>query len=209
MDFITELPESSSYDTILVVVDKLIKYATFIPTNSTVDEKETAELFFKNIVTQYGLPRQIVTNRDSRWIGLFWKEVCKKTNIQRALTTVYHPQADRQTEVMNKTLETALRSYVNPALDNWAQLLHLFAVSYNNMPHSSTSFSPSFLLYGYHPITASTLLQSSEDSIHRPYLSDNNSALNSKDKLVSPQISESFKADTFLDEFKTFRDQAK
>ena len=77
------------------------------------------------------------------------------------------------------------------------------------MPHSSTSLSPSFLLYGYHPITASTLLQSSEDSIHRPYPSDNNSALNSKDKLVSPQVSESFKADIFLDEFKTFRDQSK
>ena len=31
---------------------------------------------------------------DSRWTGSFWKEVCKKMNIQRALTTAYHPQAD-------------------------------------------------------------------------------------------------------------------
>ena len=129
MDFITELPESNGYNTILVIVDKLTKYATFIPTNSTVDEEGTAQLFFKNIVTHYGLPRQVISDRDSRWTSSFWKELCKQMNIQRSLTTAYHPQADGQTEIMNQILETAIRSYVNPALDNWSNLLHPLAFS--------------------------------------------------------------------------------
>ena len=100
MDFITELLDSNGYDSILVIVDKLTTYATFIPTHSSVNEEGTAELFFQHIISQYGPLRQLITDRESRWTGSFWKEICERMNMQRALTTAYHPQADGQTEVM-------------------------------------------------------------------------------------------------------------
>jgi Integrase zinc binding domain len=56
MDFITELPSSQGYDNILVVVDKLTKYAIFIPTTSSVNEEQTAKLFFDHVATTFGLP---------------------------------------------------------------------------------------------------------------------------------------------------------
>ena len=46
MDFIPELPECKGFDNVLVIVDKLTKYAIFIPTTTTITEKATAELFF-------------------------------------------------------------------------------------------------------------------------------------------------------------------
>ena len=52
MDFIPELPESDGYNNILVIVDKLTKYAIFIPTTTTITEKGTAELFFQHMITQ-------------------------------------------------------------------------------------------------------------------------------------------------------------
>jgi Integrase zinc binding domain len=73
MDFITELPESNGYDSILVVIDKLTKYAILIPTYSTVDEVGTAQLFFEQVVSKLGLPRQIISDRHSRWTGAFGK----------------------------------------------------------------------------------------------------------------------------------------
>ena len=60
MDFIPELPLSSRFDNILVIVDKLTKYAIFIPTTISVTEVETAELFFHHI------PRQVITDRNTR-----------------------------------------------------------------------------------------------------------------------------------------------
>jgi len=54
MDFIPELPVSNGYDNVLVIVDKLTKYALFIPTTTTITKKGTAELFFHHIITQYG-----------------------------------------------------------------------------------------------------------------------------------------------------------
>ena len=120
MDVITELPDSAGFNSILVIVDKLTKFAIFLPTHNTVNEEGTAKLFFENIVCSYGIPRQNITDRDSRWTSTFWKEVCKQINNKRSLTTAYHPQADGQTEIMNQTLETALRAYSNPNQDNWS-----------------------------------------------------------------------------------------
>jgi hypothetical protein len=64
MDFIPELPESRGYDNILVIVDKPTKYALFIPMNTTITEKGTAELFFQHVIAQYGIPHQVITDCD-------------------------------------------------------------------------------------------------------------------------------------------------
>jgi len=67
MEFIPELPECEGYGNVLVIVDKLTKYAIFIPTTSAITEKETAELFFQHVICQYGIPRQIISDRDTQW----------------------------------------------------------------------------------------------------------------------------------------------
>jgi transposase InsO family protein len=211
MDFITELPESNGYDSILVVVDKLTKYAIFIPTYSTVDEVGMAQLFFEQVVSKFGLPRQIISDRDPRWTGAFWKETCKQLNIRRGMSTAYHPQTDGQTEIMNQILETALRSYVSPNLDDWSSLLHPFCLAYNNTPHSATSFAPAFLLYGFTPLTPSNLLHPSQDFVNRPRPGVTSPSLpigHAPKEPIDLSTSESDKASEFIAEFHTFRDQA-
>ena len=110
MDFIVELSLSNGFDYILVIVDKLTKFVTLIPTTMGVNKEQTAKIFFVHIFSKYGLLRQIITDRDSHWTGTFWKEVTKRFKIQRAITTAHCPQDDGQTKIMNKVLETALRS---------------------------------------------------------------------------------------------------
>jgi len=108
MDFIPELPGSSRYDDILVIIDKLMKYTIFIPTTTMITEKGTAELFFQHMITQYRIPRQVISDRDTQWKGEFWKKICDWMGMKRALTTAYHPQAAGQTKIMNQTLEIFL-----------------------------------------------------------------------------------------------------
>ena len=64
----------------------------------------------------------------------------------RTLTTVYHPQADGQTEIMNQSLEISLRAYIRPKQDNWVGSLNGLTLSYNSTPHMATSFLPAYLL---------------------------------------------------------------
>ncbi len=151
LDFIPELPESNGFDNILVVVDKLTKYGIFIPTTTTINEIETANLVFKHIICDYGLPRQIISDRDAKWTGKFWEEVCEEMKIKRALTTAHHPQADGQTEILNQTIEIAIRAYVGPERDDWSEMLNPLRLAYNSSVNSSTGYSPAFLLRGYEP----------------------------------------------------------
>jgi len=76
-------------------------------------EKKAAQLFFDKIVTHVGLLKQIISNRDTRWRNSFWKEVCESTGSRRTLTTAYHPQANGQTEILNQTIEVAIRTFIN------------------------------------------------------------------------------------------------
>lgn len=167
MDFIPELPISDGYDSCLVIVDKLTKYGFFIPTTTAVTAVETAKLFFTHIVAHYGLPRQVITDRDVRWRTDFWGQLCKHMGIRRALTTAHHPQADGQTEVLNQTLEIALRAYVSETRDDWATHLDGITLSYNTTPHTATSYPPAYLLRGYLPVTGSSLIHE-PPSIPRP-----------------------------------------
>ena len=77
MDFIPKLPISNGFDNILVIVDKLTKYAIIILTTTRITEEETARLFFKHVISKFGIPRQVISDRDTRWRGDFWKEICR------------------------------------------------------------------------------------------------------------------------------------
>nr|XP_033514146.1 uncharacterized protein LOC117278794 [Nicotiana tomentosiformis] len=73
MDFITYLPKSDNYGTILVVVDRFSKYATFMHASLGCTAKEAAKLFFKNVVKYWRLPRHIISDRDPRFTGNLWR----------------------------------------------------------------------------------------------------------------------------------------
>ena len=109
MDFIVELPRTSSrHDAIFVVVDKFSKMGHFIPTSTTVTAPVTAQLFFDNIVRLHGVPKVIVSDRDVKFTSHFWTSLFDILGTKLAMSKVYHPQTDGQTEWMNRTLEEML-----------------------------------------------------------------------------------------------------
>ena len=64
MDFIIGLPKSERYGSIIVVVDRFSKYATFIAASEDCTTEETTRLFLKNVVKYWGLPKFIISDRD-------------------------------------------------------------------------------------------------------------------------------------------------
>lgn len=154
-DFITKLPKSkepmtnATYDSILVITDKLTKYAHFVPYKETSTAKELAYTFLRNIVSHHGLPKTIISDRDKLFTSKFWKSLTDQLEIRHRLSTAFHPQTDGQTERLNQTLEQYLRSYVNYEQNNWVQLLPTAQWAYNNSTNEQTEMSPQKALYGY------------------------------------------------------------
>jgi cytochrome c biogenesis factor len=75
-------------------------------------------------VRLHGVPKSIVSDRDTRFTSNFWKALWTLLGTKLKMSTAYHPQTDGQTEVTNKTVETMIRAYVNHQLNDWDEYLY-------------------------------------------------------------------------------------
>ena len=67
--------------------------------------RSVAVAFFSRIVTWWGLPRAIVSDRDARFTGKFWRELMSLYGFELLFFTAFHPQTDEMAEVTNRTLK--------------------------------------------------------------------------------------------------------
>ena len=150
LDFITGLPRNQNQnDSIMVVVDKLSKAAHFIPVKTTYKAANIADIFLKQIFRLHGVPKVIISNRDPKFTGNFWKSLFKGLNTTLNFSTSFHPQTDGQTERVNQVLEDLLRMYVKDQPGKWEDYLHLVEFAYNKNYQSSAKFSSFEILYGH------------------------------------------------------------
>jgi hypothetical protein len=87
-----------------------------------------------------------------------------------ALSSAHHPQRDRQTEILNTTIEQMLRANLATDCSSWAKWLGEITFAYNLNVHRSTGYSPNFLLFGYHPRGAAGILNPGGDHVFHPFL---------------------------------------
>ncbi|KAJ1582484.1 hypothetical protein NDA11_004644 [Ustilago hordei] len=156
LDFIEGLPpskkyDSKTYDSILVIVDRLTKFAILAPTHKMVMAKQTAVLLYGHMVRLFGYPDHMVSDRGRQFISGAWKAFAEQMGVKHSLSTAYHPQTDGQTERVNQVIEQYLRMYCNYEQDDWANLLDTAAFVYNNTVHNSIGVSPFFACYGWNP----------------------------------------------------------
>ncbi len=156
MDFVTGLLISAnwkgdSYDSILVIVDRLTKMVHYVPVKITINVSGLAKVIIDVVVRHHGVPESIMTDRGSLFISKFWSSLCYFLGIERKLSTAFHPQTDGQTERQNSTMEAYLKAFVNWEQNDWARLLPMAEFAYNNAKNASTGHTPFKLNCGYNP----------------------------------------------------------
>ncbi len=148
MNFIIDLSFLKDKNVILTVICRLIKkrhYISCFIDDEKITAEKTAELMLQWIYWIHELLDFIVSNRDSQFIFILWKLLCKKLDINLQLFTVYHSQINDQSEWVNQNVEKYLQFFCLYIQNDWAKLLFMIEFVDNNALFS-VIFSISFFL---------------------------------------------------------------
>jgi hypothetical protein len=137
--------------------------AHFMPCQNTSDSRHITNLFFREVVRLHGLPRSIVSDKDTKFVGHFWRTLWKRLGTNLSFSSSYHPQIDGQTEVVNKSLGNLLRSLVTKQGQQWDQILAQAEFVFNNSVNMSTVKSLFEIVYGIQPRGITELMDLSQD----------------------------------------------
>ncbi|KAK3538285.1 hypothetical protein QTP70_034770 [Hemibagrus guttatus] len=113
VDFLTDLPDSGGYTTVLVVVDRFSKGCKLIPLKGLPSAMQTAEALFLHVFRNFGLPEDIVSDRGSQFTSRVWGALCARLGIG------VHPQSNGQAERLKQEIGRFLRSYCSREQQRW------------------------------------------------------------------------------------------
>ncbi|GJR46237.1 putative reverse transcriptase domain-containing protein [Tanacetum coccineum] len=110
MDFVTKLPKTTTgQDTIWVIVDRLTKYAHFLPMREDDSLEKLTRKYLKEVVSRHGVPISIISDHDGRFTLYFWQSFHKALSTQLDMSTAYHPQTDGQKFLYNNNYHTNIK----------------------------------------------------------------------------------------------------
>ena len=90
----TDFPEVNGYNALMVVVDKMGKLLRLVPCRAGENQltaPQVAKLFFKDWVCFFGLPKNVVHDRDVCFTVSFWKALWSIMGTHMLSSSAYHP----------------------------------------------------------------------------------------------------------------------
>ena len=111
----------------------------------SIDAEGTAELFIDRVFRQHALSVEIVSDRDPRFTGKFWKSIFKVLGTRMDMSTADHRRTSGQTERVNRVINDILCSVCADAPMRWSSMLPVVEFALNNAVHASTGYTPFYV----------------------------------------------------------------
>uniref|UniRef100_A0A3B1JYM9 Gypsy retrotransposon integrase-like protein 1 n=1 Tax=Astyanax mexicanus TaxID=7994 RepID=A0A3B1JYM9_ASTMX len=162
VDFVTDLPESEGYTTILTVVDRFSRGVKFIPFPALPTALQTAQAIYTHIFRHYGVPEDILSDRGPQFTSRVWKSFFEHLGVHVSLTSGFHPTSNGQCERVNQELGKFLRLYCFKHASEWSQYLIWAEIAQNSLTNSTSGLTPFQCILGYQPPLAPWTASSTE-----------------------------------------------
>jgi len=149
VDFVWGMPSVRGMTGIMTLVDLFSKMTAFIPVKAKVTGQEVADLIHKHWIAYYGVPSQLHSDNDVRFMSEMWNLVLRNLGIGSRRSSVYHPQSNGTVERMNATLVDALTAHrLDTGITDWVSVLPWLSFCLNSVPSEGTQVSPHQLVFG-------------------------------------------------------------
>uniref|UniRef100_A0A9J8AV28 Integrase catalytic domain-containing protein n=1 Tax=Cyprinus carpio carpio TaxID=630221 RepID=A0A9J8AV28_CYPCA len=151
IDFVTDLPSSKKFTTILTIIDRFSKDCHLVPLPKLPTAFEMAEALLQSEFRFYGLPEDIVSDRDPQFTSRVWRTICQQLNINVSLTSGYHPESNGQVERLNQELSRFLPTYCHNNQADWSRYFLWAEYAQNSFRKPATGLTPFQCVLGFQP----------------------------------------------------------
>ena len=152
IDFVFGLPKTNRGHTgYLSITCRLSNWLQPALCSDGITAEGAAQLVFDHWVRTFGLPARIVSDRDPRFTGRFWRELWRLLDTRLDMSTAGHPQTDGKAENRQRTANTMLRHYVDFEQSDWDMKLLRAAHAINHTKSVSTGFTPFEVMFRRSP----------------------------------------------------------
>jgi hypothetical protein len=143
IDFVFGLPKTARGHTgYLSMTCRLSNWLEPGLCSDNITAEGSAQLVFDRWVRTFGLPAVIVSDRDPRFTGRFWRELWRLLDTKLDMSSAGHPQTDGKAENRQRTANTMLRHYVDFEQTDWDMKLLRAAHAINNTKSVSSGLTP-------------------------------------------------------------------
>jgi hypothetical protein len=132
---------------LIVAIDYFTKWVEAEPLTN-IRGATCVKFCWENLICRYGIPKTIVTDNGAQFENDPFKSWCAEYGIEQKLTSVYHPQANGQVEVTNRTIVNGIKTRMEGAKGNWIWELPSVLWAHRTTESSATGESPYSLVYG-------------------------------------------------------------
>ena len=138
----------SGYTQVLVMIDHFMKYREAVPC-ITASAEETCDHLINTWIARHGCPMIFESDNGTAFAGELTRELMRRSQVDQAHSTAYHPQMNGLVERQNRTLVSMLRVYCSRYMTDWDGYLPQVMVAYNSTQHSTTGVCPQMMLTGH------------------------------------------------------------
>ena len=148
------LETTKGHKWILTIVDHYTRWPIAIPLP---DRKADtiARALYEHLISQYGIPRKILSDQGKELIGIALSTLYEKWGIKRVQTGGYNPQANGACERFHRWLHTAMSQLYDRKSPDWDEYIPASLFAYRASVNDATGYSPYFLMHGREPILPS------------------------------------------------------
>lgn len=146
LDFLSLETSMGGIENILVITDHFTRHAQAFPTRDQT-ASTVAQTLWKRYIVHYGIPERLHSDQGKCFESAVIQELCKLLGMAKSRTSPYHPQGNGMTERFNSTLLNMLGTLQPSLKGNWKDHVETLTHAYNCTKHSSTGFSPFYLMF--------------------------------------------------------------
>ena len=148
MDFLQLKTTPEGFRYLLLFVDSGSRWCEAIPTKRQ-DAETVAKHLYETIVTRFGVPAEIVSDRGQQFKSNLIKALAELYDIKQIFTSPYHPQTNATCERMNSFIVKTIRAFCKPDQSDWPKMIPAVMMAYRSMPATrSHELSPYQVLFG-------------------------------------------------------------